>query len=165
MTPDSHLSQNFRLYELFKSGTSDRLGISNSPLDLESGDRAIVLENLERVCRDILEPIRKRYKVPFQPNSVFRCKALNEAVGGSKTSVHMLGLAADVEVPGISNHDLLAWCRQNIEADQTIAEFLIFPSYKGATSLEICTGGWCHVGLAHKGAKPRGQYLEIGCKK
>lgn len=44
----------------------------------------------------LLEKIRTVYKKPIIVTSGYRCKKLNDAVGGSKTSQHMKGQAADI---------------------------------------------------------------------
>ncbi len=44
----------------------------------------------------ILDPIREAWGKPIKINSGYRSKALNSKVGGSKTSDHMLGRAADI---------------------------------------------------------------------
>ena len=46
----------------------------------------------------MLDPLREAYGKPIKVNSGYRCPDLNLAVGGSKTSQHMLGLAADITV-------------------------------------------------------------------
>lgn len=56
---------------------------------------------LKRVCDDLLEPVRALfYNAPVNIHSGFRCAALNQAVGGSPTSQHMAGEAADFDVDG-----------------------------------------------------------------
>lgn len=44
----------------------------------------------------ILDPIREAWGKPIKINSGYRSKALNSKIGGSKTSDHMLGRAADI---------------------------------------------------------------------
>lgn len=39
--------------------------------------------------------------------SGYRCPSYNEQVGGVKTSYHLLGMAADIHVPGVSLQDVL----------------------------------------------------------
>lgn len=45
-----------------------------------------------------LDKAREYATVPFVISSGFRCKIHNEAVGGSKTSSHLKGLAVDIIV-------------------------------------------------------------------
>lgn len=57
------------------------------------------LDNL-LLTANMLEEIREILGVPLRVTSGFRNEALNKAVGGSKTSKHKFGLAADI-VPKI----------------------------------------------------------------
>ena len=52
---------------------------------------------IEPEFADRLDAARNMAGIPFHVNSGFRCKAHNKAVGGSPTSSHMLGLAADIQ--------------------------------------------------------------------
>ena len=135
-----NLSEHFTLMELCKSQTAERLGIDNTP-----SDQAIA--NLKSMCENILEPIRAHYGVPFSPSSAYRSKELNQAIGGSLRSAHCLGLAVDIQVPGVSNPDLARWVQANLVYDQVI--------------LECWTGepgsGWVHIG--DDLLEPRGQVL------
>ncbi len=125
----THLSDHFTLMELTKSQTAERLGIDNTPDD-------IIIGLLAGMCDNVLEPIRAHFGVPFTPSSAYRSEALNKAIGGSPTSSHCLGLAVDIEVPGVSNPDLARWVQNNLVFDQLI--------------LECWTGepgsGWVHIG-------------------
>ena len=62
---------------------------------------------------------------------------MNTAIGGSRRSQHMLGQAADFEIPGIDNYTLADWIHRNLNYDQLILEF-----YSGGNS------GWVHVGYS-----------------
>ena len=79
----------FTIKELCQSSTATKLGISNTP-------NSEIVNNLERLVDNILDPLREEYGKPIQVNSGYRCDALNKAVGGSKTSQHRYGLAADI---------------------------------------------------------------------
>jgi hypothetical protein len=65
------------------------LGIDNTP-------NSEIVKNLKQLVEYILDPLRERYKKPIYVNSGYRCDALNKAVGGSKNSSHLYGLAADI---------------------------------------------------------------------
>ena len=92
------------------------MGINNEP-------RAEVIKKLALVCRNILEPVRNHYGIPFSPSSGFRCLELNQAIGSTDKSQHVLGEAVDFEVPGVSNRETAFWIRDNCEFDQLILEF------------------------------------------
>lgn len=50
-----------------------------------------------------LDEARELAGIPFHINSGWRCEAHNQEVGGSPTSSHMLGWAADIKA--VSGHD------------------------------------------------------------
>lgn len=83
------LTENFSLEELCKSATADKLKINNTP---NANEKLKLLF----LCKTILQPIREKYGKPIIVSSGFRCKTLNTAIGGSKTSQHMKGEAADI---------------------------------------------------------------------
>ena len=100
-----NLSKNFTLEELVKSETALRLNIPNIPTKAE-------IENLRVLCEKILQPIRDKFG-GVKINSGYRCPAVNKATGGSATSDHMTGCAADLEIPGMANYDLASYISQN----------------------------------------------------
>lgn len=124
---DIQLSQHFRLGELIQSQTAERRGIDNYP-------NKPAIDNLRLTCKFILEPVRLHFNVPFSPNSGYRCPKLNQAVGGSKTSQHVIGQAVDFTVPGVKLPVLYEWIKDNLEFDQLILEF--YNSTRGT--------GWIH---------------------
>lgn len=79
----------FTIKELCRSLTAIQKGIDNTP-------NSEVVNNLKQLIRYILDPLRERYGKPINVNSGYRCKKLNYAVKGSKTSYHVKGLAADI---------------------------------------------------------------------
>ena len=113
------LSPHFTLHELIKSDTAVRKGIDNNP-------DPIVLENLKLLASK-LEVVRAILGRPVRISSGYRSKALNEAIGGSKTSTHMSGLAADFEAPDYGPiqkvFDRLRMEKDELGYDQLILEF------------------------------------------
>lgn len=85
------LSDHFTLEELVFSSTAQRLGIDNSP-SLE------IVAHLTTLAMG-LEKVRIRLGAAMHIDSGYRCQALNVAVGGSKTSAHLQGYAADFLCP------------------------------------------------------------------
>ncbi|MYD23460.1 MAG: hypothetical protein F4X04_14670 [Holophagales bacterium] len=57
-----------------------------------------VTTHLGILCHQVLEPLRERLGWPILVNSGYRCGALNELVGGSATSQHVRGQAADIRL-------------------------------------------------------------------
>lgn len=89
MSKDIKLSKNFTLSEMTSSATAKRLNIDNTPNKNE-------LECLKVLCQTVLQPIRDKRGTAITVTSGYRCEKLNNAVGGSKTSQHRFGQAADI---------------------------------------------------------------------
>ncbi len=51
---------------------------------------------LTALVDNILDPLRRAWGRPVTVTSGYRCHALNRAVGGSPTSHHLRGMAADI---------------------------------------------------------------------
>lgn len=79
----------FTFDELSRSETATRLNIDNTPSPAARSNLAALTDN-------ILDPLRQAWGKPITVNSGYRCPALNKAVGGSATSQHMSGQAADI---------------------------------------------------------------------
>lgn len=79
----------FTLKELTRSTTATEKGIDNTPTPE-------VEKNLTLLVENVLDPLREIYGKPITVNSGYRCPELNKAVGGSKTSDHVKGFAADI---------------------------------------------------------------------
>jgi len=124
-----NLSTNFSLHELTKSETALRMGLDNTPDDEAT-------ENLRLLCEKVLQPVRDHYGKGVKVNSAYRSPESNAAVGGSKTSDHCKGMAADIEIPGVANADLAQWIMDNLEYTQLILEFY---------TPGIPDSGWVHV--------------------
>jgi uncharacterized protein YcbK (DUF882 family) len=54
----------------------------------------------------MLESFRNAVKRPVIVTSAFRCPDHNRAIDGSENSMHLVGLAADVKVEGVSAREL-----------------------------------------------------------
>jgi len=137
------LSPNFNLSEFTRSGVAARLGIDNTPPE-------VVVECLRSLCVNVLEPVRAHFGRPVTIQSGYRCQALNKAVGGAATSQHVLGQAADFEIPGVANADVVKWMAANIKFDQLIAELL---------SESDGSAGWIHC--SWRDGANRGQLLSF----
>lgn len=64
-----------------------------------------------RALAAMLQAVRDHYGAPVVVHSAFRGLALNTAIGGSKTSQHMRGEAADLHVVGVGLYEVFAWVR------------------------------------------------------
>ena len=131
----TQLSAHFSLDEFLVSQTAARLGRAIEPT-------ASDIRNLTRLCETVLEPLRIDLRLPIQITSGLRPPWLNQAIGGSTSSAHMDGRAADIRVQGMKPIDV---CRRvvaiGLPIDQVIHEF----------------GSWTHVGIAAEGSTPRNQ--------
>ena len=114
-------------------------------LEEQAAAPARIRANLVRLATDLLEPARELVG-PLRVNSGYRCPGLNAAIGGSKTSRHMDGLAADVVPVEVDLADAFERLAQSgVPFDQLIFEFR----------------RWIHIGAAAHGQDPRRQVLAI----
>lgn len=79
----------FSMGEMMRSQTADARGINNKCNIEQAG-------NIQRLIVEVLDPLREAYGKPIRVTSGFRSPELNKAVGGSRTSDHMTGCAADI---------------------------------------------------------------------
>lgn len=121
---------------------------SRDPLVLaEQGNPpAEIRGHLLRLAEELLEPARLLLG-PIGVTSGYRCPRLNAAIGGSLTSMHMRGLAADL-------HPLRGGL---VEAYERIASS--DPEPLDQLILEF--GRWIHLGGTLAERKPRHQLLMI----
>ena len=124
-----NLTKNFTLAEMTKSETALRFGMANDPSPTE-------IENLRVLCEKVLQPVRDYYGMGVKVNSGFRHPLVNAKVGGSTTSDHCKGFAADIEIPGIPNAELAEWIAEHLEFRQLILEFY---------TVGVPDSGWVHV--------------------
>lgn len=133
------LTAHFALSEFTRSESAKREGLDNTP-------SAEHLENLKTLCEKVLEPIRLKYG-SINISSGYRGKMLNHFIGGSVSSDHCVGRAADIDMDdsgtGVTNKEIFEYIKDNLEIDQLINEF----NYS-----------WIHVGY-RKGAN-RKQILD-----
>jgi zinc D-Ala-D-Ala carboxypeptidase len=124
-----NLTANFSLAEMVKSDTALRHDMDNTPGEAE-------IANLKTLCEKVLQPVRDHFQTGVKVNSGFRHPEVNAKVGGSKTSDHCKGQAADIEIPGITNADLAVWIMDNLTYTQLILEFY---------TPGVPDSGWVHV--------------------
>ena len=136
----SPLSPHFTLAEMCHT---DHRGINNMP-DQDS------LLHLVTLCNNYLEPIRDEFG-PLLVTSGFRCKLLNDQIGGVHSSAHTLGCAADFISLQWNLDEVFDWIhRSTLDFDQVIYEH----------SDE--DGDWIHIGMLRPGyeKKPRHEVLK-----
>ena len=111
------LSPNFTVYEFRCRDGSDAIMI----------DQTLVV---------LLQAIREHFGKPITITSGYRTAAHNAAVGGAKSSQHLLGKAADIQVADTT-----------VEAVAAYAESLM-PGWGGVGRYPVKAGrakGWVHV--------------------
>jgi len=137
------LTKNFNVAELSRSEAATRKGVDNTPTPE-------AIENLRALAEKVLQPLRDAMGKPMRVNSAYRGPEANKAVGGSKTSQHMTGEAADIEFDGFDNKALA----QKIVDLKLPFDQLILEGYKAGDP----NSGWVHV--SHKrGGSQRGEVL------
>jgi len=130
------LTPHFTLAEMTASQIANREGLDNNP-DSQT------IANLVELCKT-LEQVRSLVGQPLLVTSGYRCEALNRRVGGSVSSAHVLGLAADIIAVSLTPRQLAQRISDSALAfDQLILEF----------------DGWVHLGLAE--TRQRRQVLTI----
>lgn len=137
------LSENFTLEEMCASEWAARHRLDNTP-------PPDVRANLERLAA-ALETVRLVCGAkPVCVLSGYRSKLVNSGIGGSETSQHVHGLAADFIIPEFGPP--INVCYRLIEAhiayDQLIHEF----------------GRWVHMSVNRDGVVPRMETLTIADK-
>lgn len=135
------LTPHFDLAEFTVSQEAVRRGIANTVTPP-------IVEELRKTA-GLLEEVRALLGRPVLVTSGYRCAELNAAIGGSTSSAHMWGGAADIIVPGFGSPlevaRTLAAYAESLDFDQLIYEF----------------AAWTHIGRAPAGQRPRRQVLTI----
>lgn len=127
------LTEHFTLAEMTISQEAARRGLANDP-------NADQITALRALCQNVLEPVRTHFGAPLSVSSGFRAPRINKAVGGSATSQHPKGEAADFIVFGQSVDAVFDYLRRSdLPFDQVIHEF----------------GQWVHVSHRRNGPNRR----------
>ena len=118
----------------------------------------VAIENLKRLCK-WLEHLRAQYNLLYDDGShpivinSGRSEEVNKRVGGSPTSNHLTGCAADIRVFGIEQAMRYAVILLNYadDSDQEFDELLIERSKKGTY--------WLHFAVRPKGNRMKVAFL------
>jgi len=133
------LGRYFDVSEFTRSSAAAREGLDNTPTEE-------ALQSLRLLVQTVLDPLREA-EGPIRITSGYRSPAVNSAIGGSSSSQHMTGEAADIKL--VVDHD---------------AERVAALMYEMRLPVDQCiwyepeVGGHVHVSHSSAGQQ-RGQYL------
>lgn len=135
----------FTITELCYSDTAKKKGIDNSPT-------TEVRANLVALVETLLDPLREAWKSPIKVTSGYRCGVLNRAVGGSSTSAHLYGCAADIVPINGEISKFKEFCRKYFDVRRHLYDQVILED-NGKSE-------WVHIGLKTADGRKRGQLME-----
>lgn len=87
----------FTYNEFIRSNTAKARKIDNTPTDEQR-------KCLKALVDNVLDPLRESWGHPIVITSGYRSQTLNKIVGGSNTSHHMRGMAADITAGSRENN-------------------------------------------------------------
>lgn len=134
--------RNFELSEFLDSDTAKARGITNIPTFAD-------VAHLSELCETFLQPLRDAWGSGINVTSGYRSAALNKAVGGSDTSVHMIGYAADLSPSNGRFEDFCKFVRAWVAKYQIKFDQILIES-QGCVK-------WLHIGLRSNGGLQRRQ--------
>jgi putative chitinase len=145
----------FTLYEFVRSEKADKLGIDNLPNYYQ-------IKNCNELVDNLLDPLREAWTKyceiwhlgtpAIYVSSGIRSEELNDAVGGSKTSAHYHGWAADLIPRNGRLKEFKKFC----------IEWLIdkaFDQFISENEDEDNIPQWIHIGYKNGTGKQRQQFL------
>ena len=111
--------KHFTLAELLETQTGRRHNITE-----QFNPSALIVDNLEALVSNILDPLREAYGKPIKISSGYRSPRVNSIVGGAKTSQHLTGQAADIQAVDGNNKSLFDLIQKlQLPYDQLIWEY------------------------------------------
>lgn len=139
---ENQLSKNFTLAEMTCSTVAMAAKINNNVGTFE-------YNNLQRLCKEVLQPIRDKWGEAIIVTSGYRCPELNRRLKGSASSAHLKGLAVDIDTPNNEKlfHLIISMMNNGeISVDQLIDEKNF---------------SWLHIGLKENPNNNRNQVLHL----
>ena len=135
----------FSIKELTASLKATQLGIKNEP-------SKAAITNLESLVLNILDPLRAAWGGGIIVTSGYRSVTLNKAVGGSSSSAHRYGYAADIVPADRRIAAFKAFCVKWLKDNQ-----VNFDQY-----IDEVGGGseWVHIGIKSPSGNQRRQFLK-----
>ncbi len=125
-------ANNFKYGEFVKSHTAIKKGIPNIP-NINQWD------NIEKLAVNVLQPLRDKFG-RIRITSGFRSRELNKVIGGSQSSNHCKGEAADIEpiIVGITLLHIVEFIYNNLDFRTLILEY---PDQDGWIHVDYREGG------------------------
>lgn len=135
----------FTIDELCKSDTAKLWKIDNTPSEE-------IKKNLQQLIA-FLNPLREAWGSGIKITSGYRCPELNRKVGGSKTSVHVKGWAADLQpingkMKEFKEFVVKYLTTKNVKWDQCLRETSAFAE-------------WIHIGIYNNNGQQRKQIKDL----
>lgn len=145
---DQQLSEHFRLSEFIKPTDS-------KPDDIEIG-------HLRLLCTYLLEPLRQAWGSGMTVTSGWRSWTRNAKIGGSKTSAHTLGYAADI----VPSNGKMAEFKAFVKRKLSDSLYCYFACHTQEVPFDQCIdernaagSEWVHIGLMNAQGEQRRQFL------
>lgn len=116
------ISKNFSYHEFEHSDIAKDERITNAITSVE------VRDAIKCLVENLLQPLRDAVKKPLKISSGYRCPQLNShyKIGGSPTSQHVLGEAADVWCATMTPYELA--CKV-VELDLPFDQLILYPGF------------------------------------
>lgn len=127
------ISKNFSYHEFEASSLAKEKRINNTITSFR------VRDALKNLTLSLLQPVRDYIGARVCVSSGYRCMELNEEIGGSPTSQHPLGEAADIWCPTLTPYELACVI---VELDLPFDQMILYP-------------GFLHVSLKLEGKQRR----------
>jgi zinc D-Ala-D-Ala carboxypeptidase len=134
---DIQLSKSFWLREFLWSDSAARMGREIVPTESD-------INNLRRLCEELLQPIRDALGKPMAITSGLRPPWLNTLIGGAANSEHVDARAADFKVVGMTPYQVtMIISKMDLPWNQLIHEF----------------GSWTHISIAPAAVPPKREIM------
>ena len=114
------ISKNFSYHEFEASTVAKDKRINNTITSFS------VRDSIKNLVNRLIQPVRDYAKARVCVSSGYRCIELNEAIGGSPTSQHPLGEAADVWCPVKTPYELACIV---IENNLPFDQMILYPGF------------------------------------
>lgn len=131
------LSNNFSLEELIKSPIADEQHVFE-----QYNPSNEIIQNLEDLCKHVLQPVREELGFPLTITSGYRCYKVNVLAKGADNSDHLYGFAADII------------CQDNAKL------FEVLKKYKFKQLINEYNLSWVHVSYDKNNLKQQILYIK-----